>query len=147
IRGLLRGFGKPRQANVGGGQDPPDSGGQRGVEDPPYVVDRRHESLRMEAEAAKDVCGRERLLRPLWFFASRDRQELPNTVPAADPPSAMRDETSVEQSLQRHVELVTTHPEHGGHAITTEERDAAPVGGERQHHERRRRVWPDLREP
>ena len=50
-------------APVGGGQDPPDSGGQSGGEDRRSTVDRRPKSRRMKAEAAKHICRRECLPR------------------------------------------------------------------------------------
>lgn len=59
----------------------------------------------------------------------------------------MRDEISVEQSLQRQADFVTTHAERSSHAFTAKERDAASVGCECQQHERRRRVRSDLGEP
>ena len=55
----------------------------------------------------------------------------------------MRDEISVEQSLQRQADFVTTHAEHSSHAFTAEERDAALVGCECQQHERCNRVRSD----
>lgn len=59
----------------------------------------------------------------------------------------MVDEFGVEKPLQSAVYLVPADGERLGHSLATEERRATSVGGERQQHEHRRSMWPELGEP
>ena len=79
--------------------------------------------------------------------ASRQRQELPDTVNLTRCPGPVRDESEVEQACEGLIEVASGHAEFQGHRLAPVEGRAGSVGGQGQQDESGDALRPEMSEP